>query len=302
MTGRSALVVVACLVLARPAAASEPASDQAAAEAAFVAGRALMKEGRYEEACPKLETSQRLDPGLGTLLNLAECLERTGRTASAWLRYREAAGIALRSGQREREVIARERVTALEPSLCHLVVRVPEERKSAIVLRRDGVAVDASAWDLPVPVDPGKHVVEEVSRSGTHRFDVEVVPPAATTCPDTVLELPRRSEPAAASPAPEHRPARTETPRTWTPGRTIAAALGAGGVLALGAGTVFGVKAAGTNDDADRACTDLGCTAAGRDLLHEAGTQADVSTVSFVVGSALVAGAIALWFVAAPAR
>ena len=91
--------------------------DPAAAEAAFSEGQSLMKQGRFEEACRKLEASHALDPATGTLLNLGACYEKTGKTASAWLRYREAAASALAKGQREREEIARARVNALEPQL-----------------------------------------------------------------------------------------------------------------------------------------------------------------------------------------
>src|SRR3954465_9465866 len=68
--------------------------NRAAAEALFNQGRDLMTAGKFVEACPKFEASQQLDPGLGTMLNLAECYEKTGRTASAWAEYREAIPLA----------------------------------------------------------------------------------------------------------------------------------------------------------------------------------------------------------------
>jgi hypothetical protein len=54
-----------------------PNDDTAArttrAQALFDEGRALLMQGRPAEACPKLEESQQLDPGLGTQFNLADC-------------------------------------------------------------------------------------------------------------------------------------------------------------------------------------------------------------------------------------
>ena len=43
------------------------------AESLFREGKRLSSEKKFSEACPKFEESYRLDPGLGTLLNLATC-------------------------------------------------------------------------------------------------------------------------------------------------------------------------------------------------------------------------------------
>jgi len=60
------------------------------------------------------------DPAVGTLLYLAECLEKSGRTASAWATFREASSAARASGQAERARIGQERASKLESRLVRL--------------------------------------------------------------------------------------------------------------------------------------------------------------------------------------
>src|SRR5882672_1040058 len=95
-----------------------------AAESLFVEAKKLMDAGRFAEACPKFADSQRIDPGVGTLLNLALCYERQGKVASAWSTYRAAAAGARTAGQAERESMARQRASALEPRLSRLTVAI----------------------------------------------------------------------------------------------------------------------------------------------------------------------------------
>src|SRR5262245_29076470 len=116
----SALMLVA-LGLVAAASAGEPSREAAAAaEAAFDEGKRLAAKRLYEEACAKFEESQRLAPASGTLLNLADCYERLGRTASAWATFRAAAAEARARGKAARDEEARARAAALEPRLSKL--------------------------------------------------------------------------------------------------------------------------------------------------------------------------------------
>ena len=49
------------------------ANDPAAAEALFLEARDLFVAGKVAAACTKFESSYKLDPAPGTLLNLAAC-------------------------------------------------------------------------------------------------------------------------------------------------------------------------------------------------------------------------------------
>src|SRR5262245_38672975 len=109
----SAAAIVVVTVGSR--AGAQTAADKAAAEALFDQGRAAMQEGDFGKACGLLERSQHIDPGVGTLLYLAECYEKSGRSASAWATFREAADAADRAKETGRARTGRDRAARLEP-------------------------------------------------------------------------------------------------------------------------------------------------------------------------------------------
>jgi len=103
------------------------AAQKAAAESLFDDALKAMKSGHFAEACPKLEESERIDPAIGTLLYLAECYEKSGRTASAWATFREAASAAQAQGETDRTRVAAARADRLQPSLSKLTLKVVPE-------------------------------------------------------------------------------------------------------------------------------------------------------------------------------
>src|SRR5580692_5602780 len=118
MAGR---VVVGIALACAWTSTSLPVAAQAEvgkADALFNAGRSLLEAGEYSDACPKFAESQKLAPGLGVTLYLADCYERVGRTASALAEFRRAIVIAAARGDR-RQSIAEERAA-------NLLDRVPE--------------------------------------------------------------------------------------------------------------------------------------------------------------------------------
>src|SRR5882724_5078619 len=76
--------------------APAPASQ---ADETFLLGRALLKDRRYAEACPKFQQSQVEDPASGTLLALAYCQELSGLLASSLSSYLAAAQLAEHEGR-----------------------------------------------------------------------------------------------------------------------------------------------------------------------------------------------------------
>lgn len=291
---RALLLGVLALALPAPAFGQTASSNKAAAEALFDEGRRLAADGKYEEACPKFEASQKLDPGLGTLLNLADCYERIGRTASAWSQYREAIPLARAAGSPERESLAVERSKALESRLSTLTIRALGGGRdgTALDVRRDGVSVDAAEFDTPIPVDPGTHEVT-ASAPGQKPWSSKV--DVAADGAKVVVEIP------ALETGGEGGGTAADTGKgSSSVQRPIAIAVGAVGVVGLGLGTYFGLSASSTWKEAKDECVDYPyeCSRAGLDKADSASTKATVSTIAFVAGGVALAAGVVLWFTA----
>src|SRR5262249_38108546 len=128
-------------------------------EALFREGRRLMTEGKIAEACDKFVASQRADPAVGTLLNVAACHEKLGRTATAWGEFNDAAAAARAAGKPDREAFARADAAALEKRLHHVTIEVASPA-AELGVKLDGQLVAREAWGTPLPVDPGERTVE----------------------------------------------------------------------------------------------------------------------------------------------
>ena len=282
-------VVLAVLPLgltwAEPARASG-AADEAAAEALFAAGKGLMTNLRFDEACAKLDASRRLSPGIGITMWLADCHEKAGRLASAWLGFRDAVSLARASGD-SRAKLAEGRAAALEPRLAR--VRVMAEGFIGNVYR-DDVLLPPGALDLPTPVDRGMYRYRFVAPNGAtrattvtvsedgHLYEVRPADGEPATDPRTTMTVSPaarvRTEVSSATPAARD--------RTWGFVFFGLAAVGAG------VGTGFGLAAAEKQSASnDGHCSDNLCDGQGVSLRDSALRSATVSTLAFAV--ALVA-------------
>ena len=261
---------------------SQTANERTLAEALFRQARELMDQGDFDAACPKFAESQRLDPGGGTLLNLAVCHEKQGKFASAWAEFQEALAQARSEGRQARVSLAEERIAVLEPQLARVTIQVAEP-KSDLTVTVNGTPLGAAGWGAAMPIDAGEVRVE--AQSPKHEPYAKVVQIRDGEALTVEVPALRSSKPAksAGSRAPE--PQQAGTP----PDNTVAYIAGGLGVMAIGAGTYFGVRAIqkhqAANEDCDKTCS------------TEEGSQNDksgvfngwLSTASFAVGIA------ALW-------
>jgi hypothetical protein len=284
------------------------AADQAAAQVLFDQGMKLMEERRFTDACPKFVESLRLDPGIGTQFNLADCYENVGQTASAWTNFLEVAGAAVGASQPERAKVARSRAAALEPRLSRLLIDVdPSARAPGLEVKRDGAIVSAALWGTAVPIDPGEHRVEASAPGKTTWKDTADVrgEGAVVTVRVPVLSNAPKSAALASSPSAAPRPRvpapvvdGPDDPRPWQ--RPLGVVVAGVGVAGLGMGMAFGLVASARHDDSLAYCPNSEnlCSAEGVRLRDEAITVAHASTAAFILGGAAVAGGGVLFFTA----
>jgi hypothetical protein len=293
-------------------------TDPAAAEALFQEGRRLLKDRNADVAvaCSKFDESLRLDPAIGTLINVAACQERLGRTATAWQHWRAAAD-QLATGDRRR-TMALSHATALEKVLSRLVVtlgpNIPDDAQ--VEVRRDGIKLGRASLGLPLPLDPGPHVVTVLAPGRQARTYEMVIGPreTRTLLVEPGAEAASQGPPerqaaegtapavapvtAAASPEP---PALFEAqgpagPRT-VPVRSVSAwgLIGAGAV-AVGIAGYFGLQALDARRDAgascpgavsERVCQRSAKAALDRDRRFSLGSDVAVAVGAMLVGSGL---------------
>ncbi|HVU03467.1 MAG TPA: hypothetical protein VHE30_17025 [Polyangiaceae bacterium] len=293
------------------ASAQTSAADKAAAEALFQQALEAMRAGKFEEACPKLEQSGAIDHAIGTSLYLAECYEKSGRTASAWGLFREAASEAQAHGEADRAAMGNRRADRLEPLLSHLTLQVPLGTAApGLELVRDGRVVPQPVWNVAVPVDPGDHRI--VARapgyqewSSPVRVDgnggsasvtvpplvkLETAPPPAAVAPQPPVSAPAASPPADTGD-------RTES--TGSVQRTLGLVVGGLGVVTLGVGGYFGLRAISKNQDAKTHCDGTVCRdPEGESLSDSANRAARLANVFVIGGGILAVGGVALYLTA----
>jgi hypothetical protein len=290
-------------------------TDVVAAEAMFEEGRKLVLQGKYGEACPKFADSQRLDPSPGTLLNLASCWEKLGRSATAWATYRAAASAANAAGRKDYVATAQKHAEALAPKLAHVTLNVPQGI-DGLVVKRDGQPITAAEWGLAIPVDVGSHPVEASApgyKGWVSSVDVPAEGASVVVTVPPLEALPREARPsspeAPASPAspaaPPPPPAAGATggaePGTGSGQRIAGLVVAGAGIVGLGVGTILAVSAKSTYNDSLSKCEPNNpglCTPDGVSERSSARSAGDAASVAVAVGGVAVAAGAVLWFLA----
>ncbi|MEO6420392.1 MAG: hypothetical protein ABIP39_13330 [Polyangiaceae bacterium] len=300
-----ALVLLAALSVT-PIAFGQGRDPRAATEF-FTRGRDAVKKSDYVTACPFFAESHRLDPKVGTLLNLADCEEHVGQLASARQHWQQAADLA-QSLADERANVAKERFTAVDKRVPKLILRAPPNAPAGMVVKRDGIEFSAVGFGIPLPADPGDHTIVITAPGQIPRsFHIDLkegeqkevqldLTPRATDAPVPVV-VAQQPPPVAEQPKPKpEEPASSGSSR-----KTLAYAVGGVGVIGLGAGAIFGLMASSKNsesNDAGHCDTNNACDPTGKTARNAALSDARISTVAFVLGGVALAAGVVLYVTA----
>jgi hypothetical protein len=287
------IALLAALGIVAPRTASAQRRDAAAAEALFEEGRAALARGDLRVACARLEESLRLDPAPGTLLNLAECERKSGRLAQSWQHLRRALDV-LEPGD-ERVAYAQRELRSIEPLVPKLTVRLAPGAPGGARVVRDGVELGQAALGVPLPIDPGPHVVVAAfAGSATRTYDM-------TIAAGESRELVVGPVAAAASPPPG-----AVVPRdAASPGgarRTISIVVIAAGAAGVVVGAITGALAIDRASTYRAHCSDGACDADGLDAASSGKTLSTMSTIGFLAGGALTLGGFVLLLTAPRAQ
>jgi serine/threonine-protein kinase len=290
-------------------------ADAASAEALFREGRALIKQGKLDAGCDKLDASEKLESSVGALLNLGDCREKQGRTATAWAVFRKAEALAKRDGNdKKRQREAGRRADKLEGSLAKITIQVgPRSKTDGTEIKRDGETLDPAVWGTAIIVDPGEHtIIAEAPNTKPWKTTVSVgkggkrwvvvptlepvaVAPTPVPAPETI------TQPAPAPAVVVEKPRPVTVTHTWSTTRGIGVALGVAGLGAIGGGIYYGNRSKDLEERSNAICPDRECSdSEGLRLNDDAQTAAKRANLFFVGGGVAVAAATVLWFVGKP--
>ncbi|MEZ4223352.1 MAG: hypothetical protein R3B13_20570 [Polyangiaceae bacterium] len=272
------IVALGSLVATAPAFADAAST----AQALFDEGRTLLQSGDYANACAKFAESQRLEPALGTLINLAACHAKQGRTATAWGEFNDVLAAATREGDDARAKEARRQIEALQPRLARIRL-VVSEHVAGLEIRLDDTTLGPASLGLAIPVDPGTHRI--TAKAPGRVAWTQSAKATAGTQTDTLI--PRLQRLPSSGPS-KGQTATTRPRDTRTDAETSSPAsaylFGGIGILGAGVGTYFGLQAMAKKRESEDECSARGCTQTGADLLGEADSAAWISNAGFGVG------------------
>lgn len=291
-TTRFGVLVLATCAVSRVA----YAGDSAAAREQLKAGYLLAQDNNCEAAIPRFVESLKLDPKAITLINLADCEEKTGQLASAlghWVDARDRA-----RGENNTGIVdeAEKRAKQLEPRLPRLTIALAADAPKDAEVVRDDVVLGSVSLGVSLPVNVGKHTV--VVRAKGREDHVDRIQMAEGEHKDLVVHVGPPKAGSASGAAEEGgegpKPNEVEEPRAESSRHGTSPLVYAGfgtAIVGVGVGAVTGILALGKASSVSSACPDHACRDEGALGDVDSGrTFGTVSTVAFIaagVGAAV---------------
>jgi len=283
--------------------------DVATAVALFDRGVAEMEVENYAAGCPAIAESLRLDPRPGTLFTLAECEGKWGKVASAAAHYGDYIGLVSRlpsdqqARHQERVRMAESALARIQPTVPTLTLVLPPEAPEGTVVTRDGLPLQGASLGLPLPVDPGEHVIVTRAPGGPdketrvnvvlgegQRLTLEVLPaaPVAAVPPPAPPPENKPTAQPTAQPAPKPASSRADL-RPW------AYMAGGVGAASLVAGSVAGLVVMSSKKTVDDQCAGKACSPEGLAAAETGKNVAVVANVAFGISAVALGAAVALF-------
>ena len=307
------LAGVALCTMTGRALADEPAAGASAgaSQLAVQTARAEMDAGNFVTACPAFKGAYRDDPRASTLFWLATCYDKWGRIATAAVHYDDYLNAfgqlsdLEQKAERDNEETASARRQELEKRLPKVILRVPRDAPGTTrVLRKpiDGGPLIPLAIGIPLPIDPGEHVLttEIPGRpSSFTKFSVKegenqvvnVTMPPATEAGDPT----KKAKPL--QPVPSMMPALDQG---ISGRRVMAYTLGGVGAVGILGGIVTGVVTWAQTEPIDKNCKGRICNPTGEGAKDTAAITGIVSSVTLPVGLGALAAGVILYLTEPP--
>jgi hypothetical protein len=259
-----------------------------AARELFRLGTEDADAGRFEDGFEKFKRVAAVKETAAVRFNLARCEEALGKTGTALADFE----LAEREGRQDKaedvSKLAHDRADALRPRVPRLTLVPPSPVPQGMVVSLDGGKLASATLGVPLPVDPGSHVIDVTAPASSPFHAQFILGVGEAKSVSLALSVPT-SPPSAAdefTPAVRENRASSSQP-TWG-----WVAIAAGGVLGAGS-ALFLVLHNNAVSTVSSDCPNLHCPASLQGQVESnqsnAGTY-DAVAIALVAASALAIG------------
>ena len=286
------------LTLSLSVKAAHAQDSAAAADLLFNDARAAMVAKKFNVACAKFRESNRLDPAVGTLFNLANCEAQRGHLVASWALYRQV--LEKLPPDDPRASVAKTQVQSLDARVPRLTIRARGEMPAGTTVHVAGLVLSPASLNSPLPLDPGSYAISVVAPGRARQeFSVTLAEGDAAEFPVSVgsstSASPPHVAPIAVVTSSQPIGAGDDDDRKT---RELLAYAGIGvGAAGITLGIITGLF--GLHEEAlgNPNCSDVTrtCNQRGYDANQSAKSLATVSTLGFVVGVLAGGAGTYLW-------